>query len=71
MDRNGPARSHSSPLSPFRRNGNAIGRQMPLREALRAIEIQMFGTLVRCVPGSLAYYYGENGEERVILHREN
>ncbi|MHC4563719.1 MAG: hypothetical protein ACYS8X_13240 [Planctomycetota bacterium] len=42
---------------------------MPLGEALDEIELEMQGTLVDCIPGRLAYYYGESGEQRVLLER--
>lgn len=45
------------------------GRRMPLEEALARIEACMGGTLVGCVPGRLAYDYGECGERRVLLER--
>ena len=45
------------------------GREMKLEEAVEAAEFGYQGTLVGCIPGELAYYYGEGGEERVILHR--
>ena len=46
------------------------GREMSLSEAIETIEIEGWGTLVSCVPGRLAYYYGEHGEERTILERK-
>ncbi|MEM8882826.1 MAG: hypothetical protein AAGD14_02005 [Planctomycetota bacterium] len=45
------------------------GREMNLEEAIEAAEFAYQGTLVGCIPGELAYYYGEGGEKRVILHR--
>ncbi len=45
------------------------GRQMPLTEALARIETGMGGTLIGCLPGRLAYYYGESGERRMLLER--
>jgi hypothetical protein len=45
------------------------GRTMPLQEAIDIIEYEGWGTLVGCVPGHLAYYYGEQGEQRLILEK--
>ena len=45
------------------------GREMPLREAIDETESHMWGTLIGCLPGRLAYYYGEAGEQRLLLER--
>ena len=45
------------------------GREMSLRDAIDAAERAMLGTLVGCIPGRLAYYYGESGEQRMLLER--
>lgn len=45
------------------------GRWMPLEEALDRTEVCMGGTLIGCIPGRLAYYYGEAGERRLLLER--
>lgn len=45
------------------------GREMLLREAVDETEAHMLGTLIGCVPGRLAYYYGEGGEQRLLLER--
>jgi hypothetical protein len=45
------------------------GRTMPLQEAIDTIEHEGWGTLVGCIPGRLAYYYGEEGEQRLILEK--
>lgn len=45
------------------------GREMPVAEAVSAAEAHGWGTLVCCLPGRLAYFYGERGERRLILHR--
>lgn len=45
------------------------GTEMPLQEAIDATEASTSGTLVGCIPGRLAYYYGEDGEQRVLLER--
>ena len=46
------------------------GRVMPLEEAIESSELSMQGTLVGCIPGRLAYYYGEAGEQRLLLKRD-
>jgi|GEM_PF-2902428 len=46
------------------------GREMPLAEAIERIESAGWGTLVGCIPGRLAYYYGEQGEERTVLEKK-
>lgn len=46
------------------------GREMSLTVAIESIETEGWGTLVSCVPGRLAYYCGEYGEERTILERK-
>ena len=40
-------------------------RKPPIEE----IEWRLHGTIVCCIPGQLAYYYGESGEERLLLQR--
>jgi hypothetical protein len=45
------------------------GQTMLLQEAISTIEHEGWGTLVGCIPGRLAYYYGEQGERRLILER--
>lgn len=45
------------------------GKKMPLQEAIGETEAHMRGTLIGCVPGLLAYYYGEAGEQRLLLQR--
>jgi hypothetical protein len=47
------------------------GQEMPLAEALEAAERGGWGTIIGCIPGRLAYYYGEMGEQRLILERRN
>jgi hypothetical protein len=42
---------------------------MALREAIDETESHMWGALIGCVPGRLAYYYGEAGEQRLLLER--
>lgn len=45
------------------------GKTMPLQEAIDETEAHMWGTLIGCVPGRLAYYYGEAGEQRLLLEK--
>ncbi len=45
------------------------GKELPLREAVDEIEAHGWGTLVGCLPGRLAFYFGEDGERRVLLER--
>jgi hypothetical protein len=45
------------------------GRKMALQEAVDIIEREGWGTLLGCIPGRLAYYYGEEGEQRLILEK--
>jgi hypothetical protein len=46
------------------------GQDMPLAEALPMAEIEMSGTLIGCIPGQLGYYYGEAGEQRLLLEKK-
>jgi hypothetical protein len=43
------------------------GREMPLAEAISRAELEGFGTLFSCIPGSLAYYHDERGARRLLL----
>ena len=45
------------------------GIEIPLDEALNKLKCYGVGTLVGCIPGRLGFYYGEDGEERIILER--
>lgn len=46
------------------------GREMPLAEVLEAINSGYdLGTIVSSIPGRLAYYHGEYGEQRILLER--
>ena len=45
------------------------GRELPLDEAIDQVESAMWGTLISCVPGRLAYYYDECGARRWLLQR--
>ena len=45
------------------------GREMPLQSAIEQTEAAVWGTLIGCIPGQLAYYYGEVGEQRLVLER--
>lgn len=46
------------------------GKEMPLADAIHAAESGGLGTILGCIPGRLAYYYGESGEVRLLLERE-
>lgn len=45
------------------------GKEMPLEEAIEEVVAGEADTLIACVDGRLAYYYGEQGEQRVLLER--
>jgi hypothetical protein len=45
------------------------GRELPVDEAIDQVEFGMWGTLISCVPGRLAYYYDECGARRWLLQR--
>jgi hypothetical protein len=45
------------------------GRELPLAEAVAAAQAGEWGTLISCVPGRLAFYYGECGVRRMLLER--
>jgi hypothetical protein len=45
------------------------GRDMPIDDAVREAEASGSGSLLCCVPGRLAYYVGESGEQRLLLRR--
>jgi len=45
------------------------GKEMPLEQAIRETELGLRGTLVGCLPGRLAYDYGEAGGQRMLLER--
>ena len=45
------------------------GRVLPLGEALTAVVGRGSGAVVSCIPGRLAYYEGEDPDERYLLER--
>ena len=45
------------------------GRDLLLEEAIQATEEGEWGTILGCIPGRLAYYRGEYGNERLLLER--
>ena len=45
------------------------GHELDLRAVLEAIAAGGVGTLVSCVPGRLAYFEGEDPEDRYVLAR--
>jgi hypothetical protein len=64
-------RSHAAPatcrvISDYRK---IDGREMSIEEAIREAEASGFGSLLCWVPGQMAYYVGESGEQRRLLRR--
>jgi len=51
-------------------NSAIDGKYMSLQKAISAAETGMSGTIISCLPGRLAYYYGEAGEQRLLLERD-
>ena len=45
------------------------GNQMPLTDAIDAVESDGSGSIIGCIPGRLAYWVGEVGRCRVVLER--
>jgi hypothetical protein len=45
-------------------------REMPLADALAAIIGRGMGTFISCLPGTLAYFEGEDPKHRFICHRD-
>jgi hypothetical protein len=45
------------------------GQVMSIEDAIRQAEGSGMGSLLCCVPGQLAYYVGESGEQRLLLRR--
>ncbi len=45
------------------------GTTLPLATAVESAAMGGFGTIVSCIPGYLAYYYGECGERRAVLRK--
>lgn len=48
---------------------NLDGREWPLAEAVVEAELCGWGTILCCVPGKLAFFYGEQGEQRLLFER--
>jgi hypothetical protein len=63
---------HRAPVKCYVTSGSEKldGRELPLNEAIYATELEGEGTLICCIPGRLAYYYGESGEQRLLLERK-
>ena len=40
---------------------------MELEEAISQTELLGWGTIISCIPGTLAYYFGELGEQQGVL----
>ena len=64
-------RSHGAPTTcrMISADPDLDGKDMPLGEAIEEVELRLQGTIICCIPGQLAYYYGESGEERLLLKR--
>lgn len=64
-------RSHGAPATcrMISADPDLDGKDMPLGEAIDEVESRLQGTIICCIPGQLAYYYGESGEERLLLRR--
>jgi len=46
------------------------GQEMPIEEAVAETDSADSGSLLCCVPGRLAFYIGESGEQRLLLWRD-
>ena len=46
------------------------GTMLPLAEAVEAVDMCGWGTIVSCIPGELAYYYDECGKRRAVLRKK-
>lgn len=46
------------------------GREMPLVDALEAVEAGYAGTFLSCLPGQLAYFRSEPPADGFILRRQ-
>ena len=51
-------------------DSNLDDREMGLSEALAEVIGRGMGTFISCLPGKLAYFEGEERNERYICHRE-
>jgi len=51
-------------------NSNLDGREMLLADALAHVVGSGYGTFISCIPGELAYFEGEEPNERYICRRE-
>jgi hypothetical protein len=49
--------------------GDLDRRRLPLADALEQVIGRGIGTLISCIPGSLAYFEGEGPSDRCILAR--
>ena|SRR5271166_739710 len=49
---------------------NLDAQELSLTDAVAETELNGWGTLISCLPGQLAYYYGEAGESRMLLQRK-
>lgn len=51
-------------------NPDIDGSSLLLQEALYSVVGSQFGTVLSCIPGTLAYYEGEEAGDRFILRRK-
>jgi len=66
-------KAHGAPANCYVMSSIAAldARELPLAEAVTETELGGWGTLISCVPGRLAYYYDESGDQRLLLERTN
>lgn len=50
-------------------NADIDDREMPLSNALQETVGKGFGTIISCIPGKLAYFEGEEQNQRYVLER--
>jgi hypothetical protein len=64
-------RSHGAPSMCYILSDTAAldGREMPLAEAVPAVELAGWGSIISCISGKLAYFYDERGLRRSLLLR--
>jgi hypothetical protein len=67
----GVLRSHGAPATCHVISEAALidGREMEIEEAIEKAAAANAGALLCCVPGRLAFYLGESGEQRSLLRR--
>jgi hypothetical protein len=50
-------------------NADLDNSEMPLHHALEYVVGKGMGTIISCIPGSLAYFEGEGPSDRAVLYR--